>query len=291
MLCVLAGIPNAFVNKVEATLRKRLTGCVPLSAPATPAGGGWLSLSLGDAKALSERLVNHLAHNDKALSGGCCVIAFASLGGNVDDFIRYLEPTFIAETIWLPVPLTTIGKPGEIAANRMANEVVDKASSLMAAVREVQSELSNRLTRTPLHLPMRNFTSEIFVDTIVSLARSLSQTKSHSCSIKAACEKIETAHPFRSQGNRRSFSDNDHKRFLMPGRELHGLAHRGLPHNAMCVLSSRLRFGGALPDGFHFDCVRNENDCLEGALPNCHDAAENMKGKPHVNIGPNDGLR
>jgi hypothetical protein len=291
VLCVLVGVPESYVNSVEAKLRSSLTGCVPLSIPSKPKGGGWIELSIQDAKIVADKLLDHESHSEGALADGCCVIALASEQSNVDDFASYLEPTLIVGKQWLPIPLRTIGSPGRIAANKLAKSVVRVARKLKVAVNDVQNEFTNRLTRSPLHLPIRNFESDIYGSALNRLARLLGQVDSPSDLLKEACLEIEASHPFRASGRRRSFVDNGNKRFAMPGRDLHGLTHRGDPHNAMCVLSSKLRLGGALADGFHFDCVRNDNDRLEAFLQNCHDAFEWKKGAPHINIGCNDGLR
>lgn len=57
-----------------------------------------------------------------------------------------------------------------------------------------------------------------------------------------------------------------------------------------CLFNGLLRIGGAIRDGFHYDCTRSGGK-YAGDFANCHNEIISKAGKPHLNVYPNDYIR
>lgn len=183
-------------------------------------------------------------------------------------------------------------------ASRDKNEairlLVAKAKQQVKLASEVSTYLRSRSNRTPILLPLRRFERQELIDAVREAWLFL-QTAEHAGErLQAISAEFEKSYPYRRRPGAKSgyFANGRKIEFKAPGRDLHGMPHPGhTGHPEACFLNGRLRLGGAIADGFHYDCTRGENAKYSGAFEACHGQVLERAGRPHLNIYPNDYIR
>lgn len=292
MLFIVAGLPAPFFERFEQLIQIVFgKGNLVIRKPLRLSTGGRYELNANHADQLIEELSKRITNDPAITTEGCGLIVLAQDMRHARHFTERFYPFVLGCHVPLPTPLVTLGTPGRITLNRVASAVANAIPSLRAAVTAVNTELSCRWSRTPLQLPLRNFSSKVLNPEIERLFWSLVQSQAPEPDIHRACQAIEREHPFSTEEGR-SFWDRRSKRFKMPGRALHGDAKAvGADHRPECLIAGRLRLGGSVRDGFHFDCFQGAKGVLKGRFPDCHGASATWTGKPHLNIAPSDFIR
>lgn len=191
-------------------------------------------------------------------------------------------------------PLNARGEAAKGVANVYASIALQSAKQIRKPVGAFAGELRDRLRRTPLLLPVRHFNSAHLTRLIEETCEAVRTASDPAQAIRQACNRFEEHHPFAKVGTRQgAFSNGAGVRFTAPGRQdFHGrrAARREGQHTDYCFLSARTRLGGPFQDGFHYDCTRGQAN-YSGRFRNCHGAADDYQGRPHLNIYPNDFIR
>ena len=161
----------------------------------------------------------------------------------------------------------------------------------------LRKEVSERESRTPLLLPLRNFRSEVLREKLLQLQSSLRERASKENVVSLIAEvakQFEQTHPLKQtdSSNRKCFIDDKNVQFHTPGTAAHGLARPSDQHAVECFLGAYRRFGAPFRSAFHYDCQKHGAGNLRGHFYTCHgtDACQ-MEGDPHLNIAPNDFVR
>jgi hypothetical protein len=292
MIFVVGGIPDRLFNRFQQLVLKIFDkGNLIVAKPLRAGKDGKFLPSPEYAQTLLRDLSSRIAEKPDIAVNGCAAIIFASPGVQFQDCVNSFRPFALTLTIDLPIPTLTEGDSGRQTMNRMVELMRMHLPSLRNSIKAMNTELRTRKNRTPLLLPYRNFSSDVFGQELEALQSSLARSKNPSDRISAACARIEHVHPFR-RGGGSCFFDAKGVRFKMPGRAVHGNCQVvGDGHLPNCLLSAHLRLGGHSLSGFHYDCTAGENGKLEGERPNCHGAMEHKSGRPHINIYANDFLR
>lgn len=80
-------------------------------------------------------------------------------------------------------------------------------------------------------------------------------------------------------------------RYFKYGYETHSRYETGGVHNLACLINGRFRFGGQLDQDRHFNVSLGDSDTtkfISSEMPNCHDAAVEVKDRTHLNMFSND---
>lgn len=184
------------------------------------------------------------------------------------------------------------GAQGRRNANREISRVFGHSRKLLPAVRAVNSELTTRMRRTPLLLPLRHFGNKELRNLIEDISENLTSQSDRDGYIRSRCTEFERAYPFQKTGKGGRFQSGSGVVFNAPGRALHGHFSRSESgsHQPLCELTARARLGGRIQNGFHYDCSRSQGE-YSGVFENCHGASSNYVGRPHLNVYPNDFIR
>ena len=90
----------------------------------------------------------------------------------------------------------------------------------------------------------------------------------------------------------RAYRNSKDVRFKSPGRELHGHVYKSTPpHSERCFLGGKIRLGGAVRDGFHYDCVKARKVLYGGTFIDCHCQEVTIPHRSHLDVFPNDFIR
>jgi hypothetical protein len=292
MIFVVAGVPGDLFARFQQIITKIFgDGHLVVSKPLRPRFDGKYHPIGADGDRLVADLADRAERNPSILEGGCAVVVLSSPNVDVSECVARFKPFALPVVLTLPVPTLTVGGAGLRTMNVLADSMRRALPTLRKSIKIMNSELSSRRNRTPLLLPLRNFSSDILPNEVGALYSALGKTDTAAERIKAACARIEGLHPFTSRGGP-SFYDKKGVRFKAPGRAIHGQKTvGGEGHLPSCLLNSRLRLGGHYESGFHYDCTMGERGALEGTFPNCHGAQCAKAGHPHLNIYTNDFIR
>lgn len=302
MIVVVAGLPAAHFNRIQQRAPTIFgAGHIFISSPLRPGADGIYTPNTDHGDALIATLTKRVEMEPKIREHGCGVLVLATPGINTDAIVDQMAPFSIVRVAELPLSVKTLGRQGEMSANQIADTLRRAAAPLIRAVNAMSTELKARLNRTPLLLPLRNFDGPIVSATILELSRSLSLEEKPSAAIENACNAIEAVYPFaKVKGEAtRCFMDDRKIQFRLPARAHHGIAvTSSAPHNPSCYLNGGFRLGGCYDPGFHYDCrnprtsgKRKHARPLTGTFFDCHGDNGRYKGKPHLNIAPNDFVR
>ncbi|MDX5986382.1 hypothetical protein [Sphingomonas echinoides] len=300
MIIAVAGIPHEHFNRIQK-IATRIFGSSPVfvGTPLRPNGDGRFEIDSDHMARLGSSLVKLIKAQPKAVETGCGMIILSVEGQDVSNFTMSFRPSVLVQTASLPEKVMTRGRKGEEYANRLASVLRTAFIPLTRAVGAMRTELSDRINRTPLLLPLRNFDAPIVTETIMELADTLPQAADPGAMIVEACKRIEAQFAFGRYGGsqRRCFTNTSEIQFRSPNGALHGVAVSDEPpHNRDCLLNGTLRLGSAYTAGFHYDCIRDRSEGrrripLSGTFFDCHSDKSRWTGTPHLNIAPNDFVR
>lgn len=290
MLIGVAGIPQPYFNRFQQQGAKIFgAGHTVIGVPSRSDQGSYSATGESADKLIAR--ITDLAVKKPAVAGqGLAILFFAHDWSNTDVFEQRFALSALTLRVRLPHPVPEKGNEGRRAANQMLTELAAAAHPLLRAVKAISTELEARLKRTPLLLPIRNFSSACLGEALGRLSTEILHSHPPQERLKQACAEIEAEHPFRGGAGKKGFVDLQAILFGSPGRDLHGRVWETHgEHNALCTLNGLFRLGGPIARGFHYDCVRPPR--LAGDFPNCHDCVGPYVGKPHLNIAPNDFVR
>jgi hypothetical protein len=190
-------------------------------------------------------------------------------------------------------PLTASNENFRHSANEQIDSILAAARALIPSARAISQEVTTRMQRTPLLLPLRHFGSKELYRLIDDIESQIKNQTDPQAYIHARCREFEQTFPFeRSRRGGGRFQSPSGVDFAAPGRDLHGAPRRNVagPHAALCHLTAVARLGGPIRSGFHYDCTKGSSAYI-GSFPDCHSEIKKYTGKPHLNVYPNDFIR
>jgi len=229
-------------------------------------------------------------HHNELGDEGIAVIYVDNGDHATSRFVQSFFPsTLCAKVSWK----ITFGTKAQVAKSKNDLVVGLKHATNQArdALRLLAKELRERDAKTPLLLPVKNFTSAHLAKTLLELQSAVVNAADKDLAIKYAVESLESTHP-PAKDLKRYFVDDRKVEFRPPGshRARHGLARVVAGHNPSCLLSGRRRLGAPYDRAFHYDCLRGDRSLVDDFF-GCHDGPSRWKGNPHINIAPNDFVR
>ena len=302
MIVAVAGLPAMHYNAIQKQVGAIFgTGQRFIGEPLRPNSAGEYQPDLAHGEALLARLTKALKTDTSLNEHGCGVIIVGPEGYDATELANLLAPFAVLCEMALPLPVKAQGRAARMQVNQIASGLRRATPPLVRAVNAMNTELKSRLNRTPLLLPLRNFAGRGVADVIRRLSFDLPLADSPEEVIVSACKAIEARYPFGKVdgGSTKCFTDDRNIQFRLPARAHHGMAGSSdPPHNPACFLNGGFRIGGRYEPGFHYDCRRDHSSGqrknarpLKGTFPDCHGDHASYKGKPHLNIAPNDFAR
>jgi hypothetical protein len=293
MMFLFGGVPDICYERFTARAVRELpfdqfTG-VRLHASA----GKSYMLTAAYCRELVDTLARYVEGRSDCLEDGVGVVLLTR-PWETQSFENEFWPFAICIETRIDEPLNARGEAARRAANAYASAALNAANQMRKPVGALAGELRARLRRTPLLLPIRHFNS-IYLRDLIQETRAAVRTASDPGQvIRQVCSRFEEHHPFAKVGRRQgAFSNDAGVRFTAPGRqEFHArrTAKREGQHNDHCFLNARTRLGGPFQDGFHYDCTGGRTN-YSGRFKNCHNAEDDYRGRPHLNVYPNDFIR
>ena len=296
-VCI-AGLPQEAVNEVERNPARYSREETNL--PIVRAISGERSFRYG----MSDFYINKLYDKIRALPAKedvSIVMAYANyLGTGTDQFLGAFFP-FAATVPFEPFYYDVAPKHERRAKlNCFLDGLADKLKALCDGALQMKDKLSGQ-NFSPLTLPVRNFRSDIVRPTIETLFTELGHSDDPAAAIDAAIKAILSYHPVSripyeecnhtSDLKKPYFRDDRRLRFKSPGGDLHGLMLEVADgHNKACLLSSRVRIGGPIISGMHYDCDYFPDLKVNDIFANCHDQPTRAKKTSHANIAPSDAV-
>lgn len=177
--------------------------------------------------------------------------------------------------------------------NEAERQIIAKAKKQVKLANEVSNYLKSRSNRTPMLLPIRRFERQELADAVREAWVFLQNADSAGQRLEAICSRFEESFPFRRKPGAKSghFTNTKGIEFKAPGRDLHGSPRPDVAgHPDFCFFNGHLRIGGAIRNGFHYDCTKGGLK-YGGTFAACHGQIVQRTGNPHLNIYPNDFIR
>ncbi len=294
MMFCFVGVPDIYVSRFSHVAAARLQGHLFHALPIRPDFSGAFRLNRDYLADILESLLAFWHGRPTCFDDGLGVIALQPTWDRTMVAQDAFFPFALVRVVTTTTPLPTSGSRAAQTANRITNDMIAVAQSMIRPTRAMVAELKDRMKRTPLLLPVRHFDADELRDLLDEVVTGLLQAENPTLFIQNACSRFERRFPFRKLGKRTgAFTNGRGIDFAMPGRALHGnvwpYGEMG-EHLVTCLLTAQLRLGGRISRGFHYDCTRG-GEAYSGRFSDCHEAVANYAGNPQLNVYPNDYIR
>jgi len=293
----IAGIPAALFDPIRAAPQHKLVGDVDALEKfrAVRDGNGrecYTDRSVLEVRSWIGRMFETTVRPHVSDDVNVIVIYIQQPGG--DDFASSISPWALTRRIALPKL-----HPGPRAAviRRAANTLTQSINGSMPILRKTAAAVSRELAagrnRTPILLPMRNFSSPSWQEGFMRLATELGNHGDAENRLLTFRKSIARDYWRRIGSTGRShFVDDRGVVFQTPAAShYHAIAHLNDGSHTDCFLRGNLRMGSRYPASFHFDCRFEMGGDFLGVLPSCHGQPVGVDGRPYLNIAPNDHIR
>ena len=248
-------------------------------------------------RTLEERDAINKGAGDHISNIGFAVIYVRTDQKNDDAF----EDAFFPSTLVFPVDWKLTGynkqKINE-SKTELFKQLLKVTIFARVAIEALHKEITECRNRTPLLLPIKNFHSKILRSRLQELQVDLAEQPDKvaiAAAVKKTINLIKTDHPLKKVEDSRKkqpcFLDDRGIEFHSPGSAQHGLPSPTENHPVACLLGGYRRLGAPFHAAFHYDCMKGARGNLKGSFHSCHDEANIIEGKPHLNIAPNDFVR
>lgn len=212
-----------------------------------------------------------------------------------DSTARFVQE-FFPHMLMIPVNWRLELNSSQLDYQRQKNELIpllaQATSRARACLRALRDEVVCHATRTPVLLPVKNFSSGLLVPALAQLHVDLAEGNVEpGAAIRRRVDAFRASYPLKGPPKGRCYTDDKEIEFRPPGRDRHGYARAGGAHPDKCLLSGRRRLGAPYDRLFHYDCAKGSSGNLEASLHDCHSSASDWVGNPHINVAPNDNVR
>lgn len=289
--CGIAGIPHEISSDVITSSKSFLPGNV--TAFSKPLRGTEVSTSYLSyfSKKFEQAIIEDKSHDLR--DTGFFVVFVSSSAQEVCKFRHHLFPSIpVIQLQWHPQMHSTQAQ--RTSKNELIALLRAKIIETCASISAIKKEFDERLRKTPLLLPIKNFHSNELRPLISALYDQIpfpSENPQQSLSI--SIQGIERSIPRTAIDKKSFYVDERGVHFFAPGtNDMHGVARPSTDHPELCLLAGRRRFGAPYNPSFHFDCTHPPKSKLKGAFFMCHgNMPSELTGTPHLNISPNDHVR
>lgn len=168
------------------------------------------------------------------------------------------------------------------------NKLSQKLTVAINQFSDVSKFFSRRGDRALLSLPFRNFSS----DALKKLRQKMMNAEVDYNQLSASIRELKKHRkPRRNANSAKKLLLSDRDYFFEYANEKHALVATGKPHNRLCILSGRFRFGCKLEPEQHYNMYKEERGSTTVSpvsIKNCHGSEGRPKAETHANVFPND---
>ena len=225
------------------------------------------------------------------------MLAFVSYGGTEQILVEKFRQEIFVFPFAEKSSVTFQVKP-DAHVREYVNKIMvmlDRCSrSARRALQAIEKEIRSAANRTPLLLPLSNFSATDVKCLLDRIQSSAFEAEDPFDAVKNEVSRFSSIFP------RRPFSQ-DRKKHFVNGRGIvfrTGARHGELrpdflgDHDTPCFVRSRLRLGASYEPSFHYDCCTVNNRQLPTSWIGCHQQHVSIDGsRGYVNIYPNDYVR
>lgn len=171
--------------------------------------------------------------------------------------------------------------------NLTKNKLSQKISVAVKYFLTVSEFFNRRGDRALLSLPFINFSSDALEKLYQNMVYAMADANKF-----AACINELKKHrkPRRNANSAKKLLLSDHHYFFEYASEKHARVATGEPHNELCVLAGRFRFGCKLEPEQHYNMYKEVGSTTVSpeSIKNCHGSEGRPRAETHVNIFSND---
>jgi hypothetical protein len=180
--------------------------------------------------------------------------------------------------------------------NRIIGEIRSGVDKFAQVIGCLKFELTNKRNKTPFLLPIKNFDSDVLVDSLHRVSSdliSVGDSEAGARFLSRVTQDFFAHHPQAQMSDGKMAHQNGSSLiFRPPGNNLHGAFEDAEEHVVECRLGARLRVGHSYPEGFHYDAnYPGQTRTMGGLWPSCHAQHAAKEGLRYLNISPNDFIR
>jgi len=287
-MILFGGIPDLYYDRLTEIVPRRFPDIVFTGISLKPLNSRY-EIDSDYCDELVETLALYCQNRPECMSEGLGVVLLRRPWES-RTFQEKFWPFALCQSVAVDIRQSNRGEGRKRAANLYAERAIETARRVNKKVKSLTMIYQTELRRTPLLLPIRSFASPILRELFLDLHDSLQSPRPVADAVRTATQQFSSQYERRPDGRGSVFIDDSKVQFKAPPRNVfHG--HRPTKanengHNVGCFINARIRLGGYYADGFHYDCTRGS--CLEGQFSNCHDYSAKYRGRPHLNIFPND---
>lgn len=301
MAFLIVGIADIFFDEAVKKIKADLKGQAIFAAPLRRNIAGNYSVAQSDCEKALGSIKKAIVGDPASLNDGLGVVVLRRPWED-QRFAELFFPFGLVRHVVTAAPVQR-GRLAREVANSTAKAVAQSIRSLLEPIGAVKNRFDTTSGRTRMLLPLKNFQCPVLRDEILDLSRQLPTAADPKALLRNFDDRLDASVPLRRDAAKGSyFEDGKGTWFKTPGRALHGkvwleqlaTGHAKVSgadaHGDSCHLSAKLRLGGVIADGFHFDCTAG-NGRLAGDFEICHAFTARFRGDPHLNIYVNDFIR
>lgn len=169
-----------------------------------------------------------------------------------------------------------------------ANQLTATISKCLRAYKYLATRFEDAKYQQIFRLPLRNFNAPD-IERMRALCRDMTQ-RNYGREIDAVLRDMRKRQlPKRASDYKDLYYVDDAAKHFQFGPEHHAQADTLMPpHNILCIIANRLRFGQRFDGTTHYNVSREKNASMAGAYPDCHGVGKLHKKHTHINMFTND---
>lgn len=171
---------------------------------------------------------------------------------------------------------------------KTANQLTATISKCLRAYKYLATRFADAKYQQIFRLPLRNFSAPD-IDRMRALCRDMTQ-RNYGREIDALLRDMRKRQlPKRASDYQDLYYVDDAGKHFQFGPEHHAQADTLMPpHEALCIIANRLRFGQWFDGTTHYNVSREKKASMVGIYPDCHGADTPHKKHTHINMFTND---
>lgn len=266
-------------NAVIDTITARRTSLVPndiRSNSFAALNGEEIALSAlkVSPKSVSKEVLNHIASLNIERKTGVILLTDNTLA----DLVNHFGDMFSVNIFVAP-------KYGQNVVN-LLQAIIAK---VIRTYKIYRTRFNDKKYQQILRLPMRNFTA-VEIQELRVTCHDMMNRNNFGQELDGLLKRFRARQlPKKaSAGPTTYIVDDDGKHFTL-GNELHAQAETSIPpHNDLCILRNRFRFGRAFNGRIHYNVSRDNGDKMTGEYIDCHNSMRSNLVATHINMFTSD---
>ncbi|HEX8466738.1 MAG TPA: hypothetical protein VF620_02910 [Allosphingosinicella sp.] len=171
---------------------------------------------------------------------------------------------------------------------KTSNQLTATIAKCLRAYKYLAVRFADAKYQQIFRLPLRNFDAPD-IERMRTLCRDMTQ-RNYGREIDALLRDMRKRQlPKRASDYEDLYYVDDAGKHFEFAPEHHAQADTAMPpHNVLCIIANRLRFGQWFDGTRHYNVSRENSASMVGTYPDCHDADTPHKKRTHINMFTND---